>query len=107
MLSQIGGVVLPERILRRMYQGEKLSGEEMQLFEIHPMVRSDLLAKIPRMEPIARMIGYQEKHFDGSAPLEKPRTEIVDPSPSGLMSHLAASLSSSDAAASSSSIPAL
>ncbi len=66
MLSQIGGVVLPEGILERIYRGEKLSDEESQLFEMHPMVGSDLVAKIPRMEPIARMIGHQEKRFDGS-----------------------------------------
>ena len=32
---------------------------------MHPMVGSDLVAKIPRMEQIAQMIGYQEKRFDG------------------------------------------
>ena len=66
MLSQIGGVVVPEMTLLRMYRGENLSGEESQLFEMHPMVGSDIVAKIPRMEPVARMIGYQEKRFDGS-----------------------------------------
>jgi response regulator RpfG family c-di-GMP phosphodiesterase len=65
MLSQIGGVVLPERILKRMYKGERLSDEESQLFQMHPTIGLDLIAKIPRMEQIARMIGYQEKHFDG------------------------------------------
>ena len=65
MLSQIGGVVLPEKILKRLYKGEKLSDEESELFEMHPMVGSDLIAKIPRLEQIAQMIGYQEKRFDG------------------------------------------
>lgn len=65
MLSQIGGVILPEKILKRMYRGERLSDEEQQLFEMHPMVGSDLIGKIPRMEEIAHIIAYQEKHFDG------------------------------------------
>jgi response regulator RpfG family c-di-GMP phosphodiesterase len=65
MLSQIGGVILPGKILRRVYNGERLSDEESQLFEMHPMVGSDLIAKIPRMDQIARMIAYQEKLFDG------------------------------------------
>ena len=65
MLSQIGGVIVPERILKRLYKGERLTEEESQLFEMHPMVGSDLIAKIPRMEQIAQMIGYQEKRFDG------------------------------------------
>ncbi|HUJ68420.1 MAG TPA: response regulator, partial [Syntrophorhabdales bacterium] len=38
MLSQIGGVVVPEMTLMRLYQGEQLSDEESQLFEMHPMV---------------------------------------------------------------------
>jgi len=65
MLSQIGGVIVPEKILKRLYRGERLTDEESQIFEMHPMVGSDLVAKIPRMEQIAHMIGYQEKQFDG------------------------------------------
>jgi response regulator RpfG family c-di-GMP phosphodiesterase len=65
MLSQVGGVVVPESVLESIYKGETLSAEESQLFEMHPMIGADLVGKIPRLELISRMIGYQEKHFDG------------------------------------------
>ena len=65
-LSQIGCVILPEDALKKLYQGRELTGEESQLFSMHPFVASDLLAHIPRLENIAEIIAYQEKNFDGS-----------------------------------------
>ncbi len=65
-LSQIGCIMLPEEALMKIYQGRSLSGEEGQLFTMHPSIASDLLTHIPRMERIAEIIAYQEKHFDGS-----------------------------------------
>jgi response regulator RpfG family c-di-GMP phosphodiesterase len=65
MLSQIGGIIFPEEVISKLYRGEELNSEETQMFDMHPLVGSDLIAKIPRMEEIARMIAYQEKHFDG------------------------------------------
>ncbi|MBU3949475.1 MAG: response regulator [Proteobacteria bacterium] len=66
MLSQIGCVILPEEALKKLYRGEELSGEESQLFDMHPMIASDLLSKIPRLDKLAEIIRYQEKFFDGS-----------------------------------------
>ena len=66
MLSQIGFIILPPETLNKMYRGEPLSGEEKQLFDMHPSTAADLIRKIPRMEKIAEMIAYQEKCFDGS-----------------------------------------
>jgi len=66
MLSQIGWIILQEETLKKIYQGLELTGEEEQLFKMHPSIGSSLIAKIPRMEKIAEMITYQEKHFDGS-----------------------------------------
>ncbi|MBW1982525.1 MAG: response regulator [Deltaproteobacteria bacterium] len=66
MLSQIGCITLPEETLRKLYQGKQLSDDERQLFVTHPSVASDLIRKIPRMEEIAEVVAYQEKHFDGS-----------------------------------------
>ena len=66
MLSQIGCVTLPEGALNRLYHGKNLIGEEARLFDMHPMIASDLLSNIPRMEKIAEIIRYQEKHFDGT-----------------------------------------
>jgi response regulator RpfG family c-di-GMP phosphodiesterase len=65
-LSHIGCVMLPESALKKLYTGQDLSGEESQLFAMHPFIGSDLLSHIPRMQTIARIIAYQEKNFDGS-----------------------------------------
>jgi response regulator RpfG family c-di-GMP phosphodiesterase len=65
-LSQIGCVMLPESALLKLYKGQELSGEESQLFAMHPFIGSDLLSHIPRMQTIAKIIANQEKNFDGS-----------------------------------------
>jgi response regulator RpfG family c-di-GMP phosphodiesterase len=66
MLSQVGWVILPEEALGKLYRGQALTDEESQLFRQHPMIASNLLSNIPRMEGVAEIILYQEKHFDGS-----------------------------------------
>lgn len=66
MLSQIGCIMLPEGTLTKISKGLPLSPEEMQVFETHPLVASDLIAKIPRMEKVVAIINYQGKNFDGS-----------------------------------------
>ncbi len=66
MLSQIGCVTLPDKTLQKFYRGEELTPQESQLIETHSTVASDLLSNIPRMEKVAEIVVYQEKHFDGS-----------------------------------------
>lgn len=66
MLSQIGWIILQEETLKKIYRGASLTGEEEQVFKMHPSIASSLIAKIPRMEKIAEIINYQEKRFDGS-----------------------------------------
>lgn len=66
ILSQIGCVVLPESILKKVYRGETLNRDESELFDQHPFVASDLIAKIPRMKHVAEIIRYQNKCYDGS-----------------------------------------
>ena len=65
MLSQIGCVILPEAVLKKVYRGETLTPEESQLFNQHPFVAFDLIAKIPRMTRVAEIIKYQDKYYDG------------------------------------------
>jgi response regulator RpfG family c-di-GMP phosphodiesterase len=66
MLSQIGFILLPEAALKKIYHGQQLSPEETQLLDMHPFITADLLKNIPRLEDIAAIISYQEKHFDGT-----------------------------------------
>jgi response regulator RpfG family c-di-GMP phosphodiesterase len=65
MLSQIGCVILPEAVLKKVYKGAMLTQEETQLFAQHPFVASDLIAKIPRMKQVAEIVKYQDKYLDG------------------------------------------
>jgi len=65
LLSQIGCIIFPEETLKKFISGEALSAEEIQTFQMHPLIASDLIGKIPRMEKVAEAIAYQEKHFDG------------------------------------------
>jgi len=78
MLSQIGCIILPEDMLKKICQGAKLTTEETQIFNMHPSIAHDLISKIPRMEGIAGIIIYQEKHFDGSGiPINSCREEEI------------------------------
>ena len=65
MLSQIGCVILPESVLKKVCRGEVLTDEESQLFKQHPFVAYDLVAKIPRMRQVAEIIKLQDKYYDG------------------------------------------
>lgn len=66
MLSQVGCVTLPEQTLAKVFHGKPVAASELKLFQEHPAVGSDLIANIPRLEAVARMIQYQDKHYDGS-----------------------------------------
>jgi len=66
MLCQLGCLTLPEGALEKINKGRDLTPEEKQLYDMHPFIGANLLARIPRLEEIARMVSYQEKGFDGS-----------------------------------------
>jgi CheY-like chemotaxis protein len=59
MLSQIGCIAVPPDILEKLYGGKALTPEQQKTFSTHPSVGRKLLAKIPRLEVIAEIIGYQ------------------------------------------------
>ncbi len=78
MLSQIGCVILPEEVLKKVYKGEPLTDEESQLYNMYPSIGHDLVKNIPRMEEIARIIAYQEKNYDGTGiPLDAVKGEAI------------------------------
>ncbi len=73
MLSQIGCVTVPPDTLDKIYHGQPLTPEESAMFEGHPSVGRDLVANIPRLEPVAEIIAYQQKGLDGSgSPSDSP-----------------------------------
>ena len=78
MLSQIGCILLPQEAIKKLYQGESFSSEEFQIFQMHPGIAHDLLKQIPRLEPVAEIVLYQEKGFDGSGiPLDNRQGETI------------------------------
>lgn len=78
MLSQIGCVTVPEEVLRKVCRAEALTPDEQRMVDAHPRVGHDLIATIPRLEPVAEIIAYQEKRYDGAGlPHDDRRDERI------------------------------
>ncbi len=60
MLSQIGCIVVPAETLEKVYAGAPLNEEELEVYNAHPNVATTLLANIPRLETIRRIITAQQ-----------------------------------------------
>jgi response regulator RpfG family c-di-GMP phosphodiesterase len=60
-LSQLGCVTLDSEVLEQAYSGKKLAPNDQARFDGHPAAAMELLAKIPRLETVAWMIGQQLK----------------------------------------------
>ena len=65
MLSQIGCVTMPPEVLENIYRGLTLNTLEQKMFAAHPQTGSELVRHIPRLERVAEIIAYQEKHYNG------------------------------------------
>lgn len=65
MLAPIGLLAVPQEILRKAIQGRPLKESEKDVFESHPRVARELVSKIPRLEPVAEIVAYQGKLFNG------------------------------------------
>jgi CheY-like chemotaxis protein len=59
MMSQLGCVTLHPDTVEAVYAGKPISADEQARVNMHPQIGGDLLAHIPRMEPIAWMISHQ------------------------------------------------
>lgn len=59
LLSQLGCITLDSELLQTAYAGKRLSPEDQARFNAHPQVARDLIATIPRLEPVAWMISQQ------------------------------------------------
>ena len=76
LLSQIGCVSVPEYVLRKISNCEQLTVEELNLYQNHPHVGYDLIARIPRLEIVASIIAHQNLR---SSDYEQPEYELVGP----------------------------
>lgn len=66
MLGPIAYITLPPETVLKARSGEALSKSEEQLLTRVPEISARLLAHIPRLEGVARMVRYQRKHYDGT-----------------------------------------
>jgi len=62
MLSQIGCISIPTDLLGKWYQQNTLTENEKLIISEHPVIGAELIANIPRMNIISKMIGAQECH---------------------------------------------
>jgi len=66
MLSYIGLVSIPPETLLKARHGLPLAHREQEMFRRIPAIGGDLLAQIPRMENVSKILTYQSKCFDGT-----------------------------------------
>jgi response regulator RpfG family c-di-GMP phosphodiesterase len=66
LLSQIGCITISDYILKTAYKGESLTADEFRLYIKYPQMGSEMIANIPRLGEVSRIIAYQEKMFNGS-----------------------------------------
>jgi CheY-like chemotaxis protein len=60
LLSRLGHVALPADILEKRFRGKELSNSETRLFSSNPAFAANLIAKIPRLELVARIVAAQD-----------------------------------------------
>jgi len=78
MLSQIGCVTLPADTAAKVYDGQDLSFAEQALVGRLPAIAAELLANIPRLEPVIEILRYQQKQYDGGGtPSDDTRGEAI------------------------------
>jgi response regulator RpfG family c-di-GMP phosphodiesterase len=56
MLSQLGSITIPEETIKKHYYGEPLSADEQAMIGRMPAVTEELLANIPRLEPVRAIL---------------------------------------------------
>ncbi|MEL6446836.1 MAG: HD domain-containing phosphohydrolase [Pseudomonadota bacterium] len=78
MLSQLGVMALPEAIAEQANSGQPLNEQDRRDYEHTAVTVADMLARVPRMAPVADIIRYQHKHYDGSgSPADAVRAEAI------------------------------
>ncbi|EDY81035.1 response regulator receiver domain protein [Verrucomicrobiia bacterium DG1235] len=66
LLSSIGYTSLPVDLITKLEMGEELTGHEATVVRQVPIIGYELVAAVPKLEKIARVIKYQRKNFDGT-----------------------------------------
>lgn len=66
MLSQIGCITVPPKVLEKKRLGKALTDAEEQVLARIPEIGAGLLRNIPRLGSVAQIVLYQAKAYDGS-----------------------------------------
>ena len=65
MLCHVGCVAIPEETLQKAFTGQQLTLGDRAAFHDHSRLGKELIGNISRLEGVARIVGYQQKQFDG------------------------------------------
>jgi HD-GYP domain-containing protein (c-di-GMP phosphodiesterase class II) len=65
-LAHIGQVTVPPELVLKTRIGQPLNDRELEMLARVPAIGANLLAQIPRLEEVSKIILYQNKRFDGS-----------------------------------------
>jgi response regulator RpfG family c-di-GMP phosphodiesterase len=76
MLSPIGTVTLPPETVEKLYEGKPLSPTEQTMVKRLPAVTEQLLANIPRLEPVREILTHKDLRYDGEGGSSKKGDDI-------------------------------
>jgi response regulator RpfG family c-di-GMP phosphodiesterase len=66
MLAQVGLVTIPALVVQKARSGKNLTSAEREMMAMVPEMGANLLANIPRLEPVAEIVRFQHKLYDGT-----------------------------------------
>jgi response regulator RpfG family c-di-GMP phosphodiesterase len=66
LTSRLGMVTVPGPVASKLRNSLMLTPAEQEMIARVPEIGSNLLANIPRLEPVAKAVLYQNKNFDGT-----------------------------------------
>ncbi|MEF2230722.1 MAG: HD domain-containing phosphohydrolase [Pseudodesulfovibrio sp.] len=69
MLCQLGCITLTDTVLTKVFNRQRLTPEEAQIYAMHPSVTAGMLAHIPRMEKVSSIIQNQNASLAGNPTL--------------------------------------
>ena len=72
LLARVGTVTVPPFLVAKVRQGQALSEPEAKIWQRVPETGYTLLRNIPRLEPVAQIVRFQHKHFDGGGDPDGP-----------------------------------
>ena len=66
LLAGIGWLAIPNDVQGKIHRGDRLSAQENDMILRVPLVGSEIIANIPRLQSVAKIIRYSQKSFNGS-----------------------------------------